>query len=296
MIEPILTDQLLQVLDIVKGVKSEYVCIPRMFTMNFIMSENITGISDNAICHVTDLDELIKANGLMNKPLWANINLTHIVLMTKDINPFIKILTDYATSKAIKDNGLSPNIKKVDPMLISKAMPDFTFLVYDDFIVNGDKISIGRQLYTLDHNSQILQNIAGNNAVTRSLIDLFPSHIVLDPVRKYCLTWMKSHSVCEYTDISSDQAFLDILSLKASDGARIWCPDVVKYGDKLKPYVFYMNKTILNNVKGDRILLSIHDQLEGMDSRYFMVKLDVVKTKKKINSIYSVYLMCIKVA
>ena len=92
MIEPILTNQLLQVLNIVKGVKSEYVCIPRMFTMTPILSENITGISDNAICHVTDLNELIKANDLINKPLWSNINLTHIVLMTKDINPFIKLL------------------------------------------------------------------------------------------------------------------------------------------------------------------------------------------------------------
>ena len=294
-LEAIQTSQLLKVLEIVKGMKSEFVCIPRMFTKNMASIDKVCGISDNAICHVADLDEMMDVNGLSYKPLWANINLSHIVLMTKEINPFIKLIMDYSTAKAIKDNRLG-NVKKVDPMLIEQAMPMLSFLTYDTMEINGSIYAIGRQLYTLDHNNQVMENLAGNNTLTRTLINLYPEYIVLDPVQKYNILWLKSHSVCEYTDISSDQAFLDILALKAGDGARIWCPDVVKYGDNLKPYVFYINKTILNNVKGDKIYLSIHDQLEGMDSRYFMVKLDVVKTKKKVNSIYSVYVMCIKVA
>lgn len=294
-LEAIQTSQLLKVLEIVKGVKSEFVCIPRMFTKNMASIDKVCGISDNAICHVADLDEMMDVNGLSYKPLWSNINLSHIVLMTKEINPFIKLIMDYSTAKAIKDNKLG-SAKKVDPMLIEQAMPMLSFLTYDTMEINGSIYAIGRQLYTLDHNNQIMENLAGNNTLTRTLINLYPEYIVLDPVQKYNIMWLKSHSVCEYTDISSDQAFLDILALKAGDGARIWCPDVVKYGDNLKPYVFYINKTILNNVKGDKIYLSIHDQLEGMDSRYFMVKLDVVKTKKKVNSIYSVYVMCIKVA
>lgn len=293
-LEAIQTSQLLKVLEIVKGVKSEFVCIPRMFTKNMASADKVCGISDNAICHIADLDEMMDANGLMYKPLWANINLGHIVMMTKEINPFIKLITDYATSKAIKDNGLI-NPKKVDPMLIEKALPELSFLIYDTVTINGSTRAVGRQLYTLDHNNSLMQNLAGNNTLTRSLITLYPEYIVLDPVQKYNIMWLKSHSVCEYTDISSDEAFFNILALKAGDGARIWCPDVVKYGPQLKPYVFYVNKTILNNVKGDKIFLSIHDQIEGMDSRYFMVRLDVVKTKKKVNSIYSIYIMCLKV-
>ena len=293
-LEAIQTSQLLKVLEIVKGVKSEFVCIPRMFTKNMASADKVCGISDNAICHVADLDEMMDANGLMYKPLWTNINLGHIVMMTKEINPFIKLVTDYATNKAIKDNGLI-NPKKVDPMLIEQAMPMFSFLVYDTIDINSSTYAIGRQLYTLDHNNSLMQNLAGNNTLTRSLITLYPEYIVLDPVQKYNIMWLKSHSVCEYTDISSDEAFFNILALKAGDGARIWCPDVVKYGPQLKPYVFYINKTILNNVKGDKIYLSIHDQIEGMDSRYFMVRLDVVKTKKKVNSVYSIYILCLKV-
>ena len=289
-IEVVQTSKLLKVLDIVKGVKSEFVCIPRMM----IPSETVKGISDNSIVHMADLFGIMNLNGLTYEPIWGNLSLPYIVMMTKEINPFIKLVTDYATSKAIKDNGLI-NPKKVDPMLIEKALPELSFLVYDTVTINGSTRAVGRQLYTLDHNNSLMQNLAGNNTLTRSLIALFPEYIVLDPVQKYNIMWLKSHSVCEYTDISSDEAFFNILALKAGDGARIWCPDVVKYGPQLKPYVFYINKTILNNVKGDKIYLSIHDQLEGMDSRYFMVRLDVVKTKKKVNSIYSIYIMCLKV-
>ena len=289
-IEVVQTSKLLKVLDIVKGVKSEFVCIPRMM----IPSETVKGISDNSIVHMADLFGIMNLNGLTYEPIWGNLNLPYIVMMTKEINPFIKLVTDYATSKAINDNGLI-NPKKVDPMLIEKALPELSFLVYDTVTINGSTRAVGRQLYTLDHNNSLMQNLAGNNTLTRSLIALFPEYIVLDPVEKYHLMWLKSHSVCEYTDISSDEAFFNILALKAGDGARIWCPDVVKYGPQLKPYVFYINKTILNNVKGDKIFLSIHDQIEGMDSRYFMVRLDVVKTKKKVNSIYSIYIMCLKV-
>lgn len=289
-IEVVQTSKLLKVLDIVKGVKSEFVCIPRMMIPN----ETIKGISDNSIVHMADLFGIMNLNGLTYEPIWGNLSLPYIVMMTKEINPFIKLVTDYATSKAIKDNGLI-NPKKVDPMLIEKALPELSFLVYDTVTINGSTRAVGRQLYTLDHNNSLMQNLAGNNTLTRSLIALFPEYIVLDPVQKYNIMWLKSHSVCEYTDISSDEAFFNILALKAGDGARIWCPDVVKYGPQLKPYVFYINKTILNNVKGDKIYLSIHDQLEGMDSRYFMVRLDVVKTKKKVNSIYSIYIMCLKV-
>ena len=294
-IEPIQTSQLIKILELIKGVKSEYICIPRVFTPDMSIQSFVYGISDNAICHIATLGDLMAANGLTYKPLWGNINLPYIVMMTKEINPFIKLVMDYSKNKAINDNRLGTP-KKVDPMLIEQAMPMLSYLTYDTVEINGSIHAIGRQLYTLDHNNQVLENLAGNNNLTRSLIHLYPDYIVMDHIQKYVQMWSKSHSVCEYTDISYDKAFLDILALKAGDGARIWCPNVVKYGDALKPYVFYINKTILNNAKGDKIYLSIHDQIEGLDSRYFMVKLDVVKCKKKIMSTYSVYVLCLKVA
>jgi len=293
-LEAIQTSQLLKVLEIVKGVKSEFVCIPRVFTPGVRIESFVYGISDNAICHIATLGDLMAANGLAYKPLWTNINLKYIVMMTKEINPYIKLVMDYSTTKAINDNKLV-NSKKVDSMLVEQAMPMLSYLTYDTVEINGSIHAIGRQLYTLDHNNQVLENLAGNNTLTRSLIQLYPEYMVMDHIKKYAQMWSRSHNVCEYTDISSDRAFLDILALKAGDGARIWCPDVVKYGDNLKPYVFYINKTILNNVKGDKIWLSIHDQIEGLDSRYFMVKLDIGKCKKKVMSTYSIYVLCLKV-
>jgi hypothetical protein len=35
----------------------------------------------------------------------------------------------------------------------------------------------------LDENNNILESVAGNNTVTRSMIQLYPPHIVLDPVK-----------------------------------------------------------------------------------------------------------------
>ena len=293
---PIPTDMLLTVLDIVKGVKSEYVSIPRMITKVPIMSNMVCGTSDNAICHIASLSNLYEINGLINIPLWEEPRLTNIVMMSKEINPFIKIITDYTNAKAIRDNKLSSSIKKIDPVLFKKALPLFSYLVYDEVEVNNTRVCIGRQLYMLDENNNILESVAGNNTITRSMIQLYPPHIVLDPVKKYQIAWNFSFNVCRYIDISSDEAFLDILSLKASEGAKIWCPDVVKYGDKLKPYIFYMNKTILNNVKGDKIYLSIHDHIPNMDSRYFMVQLSIEKTKKSARSLYEIYMMCLKIA
>ena len=64
---PIPTDMLLTVLDIIKGVKSEYVSIPRMITKVPIMSNMVCGTSDNAICHIASLSNLYEINGLINK-------------------------------------------------------------------------------------------------------------------------------------------------------------------------------------------------------------------------------------
>ena len=292
-IEAISTIELMKVLDLVKGVKSEYIYIPRIVVHNTPIVQ-IAGISDNALCHIADLEGAFNDNNLLNKPFWTNQNLTGIVMMTKDINPYLKTITDYASQKAIRDNNLNPK-KKIDSVLLEQAIPMLSFMQLDEVVINDRTEAVGRLIYTLNEDNNIIEYSSGLTT-TRSSIELYPMHIVIDPIQRYVTKWIRGHSVCECIDITSDSAFQEILSLKASEGARIWCPDVLKYGNELKSYIFYINKTILNNTKSDKVFLSIRDQLPDMDSRYFMVRLDVEKIKKGTCSNYSVYLLCIKIA
>ena len=263
------------VLEEAKNLKTDILLIPQFIFQASIYS-SILGISDNAIITIGDFDRL-RDESFNKEGLWRDTSLKYISLWTKDISPFMKLINDTAESKVREVLNITNPKEKVKKDKIEEFLPKSILLTYRKFIVNNIEISIGTKLTILDENNKILSVTLGNNTVVTSEINLINYQQNLGHILEYSNMWNSGHKVCENVDISDDFEFNDIINVKTTEGARMWIPK----DNNLKQYMVYLNKAFINISKGEKIYLSIVDNIPNKQYNYFLVNFFIDKAKKK---------------
>lgn len=228
-----------RVLEEAKIMKTEYVVIPRILFQNSPMS-SIIGSMWNASYSIGKFDKL---NDIIE--LWPReYNLEYICLMPKDISPFKKVFTDtYGGDKYI----------------------DKIWLVFTEYEVNGNKISIAHMLYYLDSDMDI------NNSIT-----LYPYQDILTKTNTL-INWYNSSKEVYRGIVTENEQFLTVMQSKASDGATEFIPSSEKY----RQYITYISKSLLNVAKNDIVEVGIADKIIMNPANRFMINYTVTKKSKK---------------
>ena len=263
-----------------KNLKTDVVLVPQFPCGTF--PSIFMGMSSNSILSVGNFDEFdyTKPEKFINTLLWGDNSLTHIDLYIKDINPFLKIITDTAESEAREELNIKDPKVKTPKEEIENHLPEEASLYYNRYIVNGAQQSIGTSLEVYDKDGKIMSNTLGNNTVTSSYINLFNSGIS-ENIAKIKMIFQYARKVINDVDVTDDPLLNQIIQSKATEGAKLWVPSVNI--TNISKYMMYINKAFLNISKGDKVLLSVYDNIPTYNDKYFMVSFDIDKPKKGIH-------------
>lgn len=257
------------ILERAKNLKTDTVFIPQ-FPCG-IFPNKIMGLSANSIISIADFKDLSKP--VNSWILWDNMGLRSIQLYLKDVNPFLKVISDTAEAIARKENNITDPKAKLPKGLADKYLPKECTIIGHKYATG----TIATVLNVYDKSGNIIVNTLGNNTVVKSSIQL---HNFDFEYRVEKMNDIFNHSDCivKKLDISEDKNLLDIIGSKATDGSKLWCPCI-----NLRKYTTYINKAFLNISKGDKVYISIYDNIQNLGSRYYAISFDIDKIKKGIH-------------
>lgn len=246
---------------------SDIVIIPRFLNSEYNRGFEIAGLQSRTLSVISDFSYL---KDLYNKPLWDDPSLSYISLFSKDIPSFLKIMKEY-------------NIY------------DMYFIMHS-YIVNGVSISVARKLKAY---KQILmknpEDPEGEPTMQNPIISLIPYQESLDRILLMKDKFNTSTIVNEIElNMKDDTEFVDMWNGMASDGSKVWVPDMNKYGTDLKPYILYLAKCMFSFSKLDSVSLQIRDRIPDERNDVFIVRFTVVRKKGRENSIHQYYVSGIK--
>ena len=255
-------DNFMGILNEIKNLKSDIVCIhPNQF-YNSLGTPFVYGIFGNSV--LVQLSYSAYSASCCGRessyPLY-NEGPYSIMLETRLINPWIKLYKDSLTA-----------VKKTNKE-INKLYLETNISIDYDTIWNTNVGRVARYssyttpeycipLFYRDRYNIIYQNMQNE---IKSIIQANKGTIEYDNI-----------------DITNETEFNQIMSLKAADGGVIWSPSFLKKDGKIK-YCLTLASNMLNISKGDLTRLSIYD-IEY--SPTFITKFTVEKPKKKITLDY----------
>ena len=266
------------ILEKAKNLKTDAVLIPQI-PSNL---SKIVGVSANSIITIADFQDLsFNTPGYTPTVLWKDEQLSNIQLFLKDVNPFLKIITDTAEVEARKANNILDPKTKLPKGLADQFLPK-ECVISGHRYPNGDVANI---LTVFNKDGKVMSNILGNNTVVNSHISLFNFDIESKVAKLLQMqTWS---SYVAGIDVSKDASLLSILDRKTTDGSSLWTPskyDMIKDETTVyKEYTTYINKAFLNISKGDKVYLNIVDHIKDLGEKYYLMTFDIQKPKKGLN-------------
>lgn len=247
-------DYFLVLLELAKKQTCDIVIIPRM-SKEWVRFgyDNIFGITANSIIAASSFKEHLDS---FLDPVWDDISVGYIALYYKDISPFLRLLD--------KDQKM-----------------EFTLDSNIYRVVNSD-IGVGQEV---DSNQDVPITLPDSSVVTQhNKLTLFPP---FDIVKRYFWMedmWRYSSAVSAQIDLNDDSDFIEIWSGKAADGAKIWKPDINRYGIEFKPYILYLSKTMFTFSKGDKVKVEIRNKLPNRPHNEFLCRFSVYRNIKRKHS------------
>lgn len=253
----IIDSRILDVLEVAKNLKSEYVLIPRLLFQK-TPSSTILGMSYDAVVAI------LNAEAFKNEKyyeLWKENSLPWISLEGKSINQF-----------NLEHKSLFPNTS-IDKLQIE----------YTTYVVNGSPLSIGTNMTEYKEEADSTPSIT-----------LFSHDPILAKTESMLFAYQNSSFVVQNIDITNDEEFQRIANAKAGIGAELWVPKIGNLTDEeAHRYTMSLTGTLLNISKADKVFITIKDRLAGRTGYNFIVRFDVMKPKKGISISY--YMMMLKV-
>lgn len=244
--ELIKADLLDLVLEQSKMMNSEIIVIPRLLFQSSINS-SIVGLTYNAR---VDIGNFKKLEEYATTPIWIEPSLSNIALYRKDIANFTQSL------KGDKDN----EFKKLE-------YPITFNLVYEVYDINGERLCIGLRLEhpsAPDKYISLVNHIDIMNKVSNLVSLIYLGRVVLKDI-----------------DITEEEDFSRIRSLKVTSGIQIWRPKIPNIQNILDKYVMYISANLIKNNKGDLVLFSLIDNFPCREYNRFITKFTIIKPKKR---------------
>lgn len=244
--EIIKADLLDLVIDQAKMMNSEIIVIPRMLFQSSI-DTSIVGLTYNAR---VDIGNFKKLEEYSTTPIWIEPSLSNIALYRKDIANFVQSL------KGTKENELD---KLEYPTLFN--------LVYEVYDINGVRICIGLRLEhpsSPDRYIPLVNHIDIMRRINNLVYYTYLGRVVLNNI-----------------DITEEEDFTRIRSLKVTSGIQIWRPKIDNIQNILDRYTMYLSANLIKNNKGDVVLFSIIDNFPCREYNRFITKFTIIKPKKK---------------
>lgn len=246
---------------------SDIVVIPRFLNSEYNRGFEISGLQSRTLSVISEFSYL---KDLYNKPLWDDPALSYISLLSKDIPSFLKIM---------KENNIY----------------DMYFIMHN-YIVNGISISVARMLKAYQ---QILmknpEDPEGEPTMQHPILSLLPYQESLDRILLMKSKFDTASIINEVElNMKDDIEFVDMWNGMASDGSKVWVPDISKYNLNLRPYILYLAKCMFSFSKPDSVSLQIRDNIPEERSDVFIVQFTVIRKKGKEYSIHKYYTSGIK--
>lgn len=236
---------------------SDIIIIPRLLNnSNF----EIAGIQSRTLIVLSDFSEF---KDLYFTPLWEDESLSYIALYSKDIPAYIK---------TIQDNTL-----------------DTLYFDIHEYIVNGYPVSIARSLTS---DKLVLLSVPQNeeSVLAHPTLSLLPYQEYLDKIQLMKLRFNISNIVNEEEiNMKEHDGFKNVWEGLASDGAKLWLPDISTYSEILRPYILYLAKCMFSFSKADQVYLQIRDNIPNERSDMFIARFKIIRKKGKDISIHEYY-------
>jgi hypothetical protein len=260
-------NRIMDVLEVAKNLKSEYTVIPRLLFQK-TPSSSILGVSYDAIVSVINAQCL---DDPKYYELWKDESLPYIRLESKNINQFN--LEHKTIMKSLH--------RDYDPVKEAR-------LLYNTYLVNGKPTSVGTRLDDRDVELE-------SKGILLPTMPLFNHTESLGKAESMLFAYQNSSFAVQSTEITDNQAFMDIANSKAGIGATMWVPEGVGNltTEQAHRYTMSLTGNLLNISKGDKVFITIKDRLAGRTGYNFIVRFDVYKIKKGMTISY--YMMMLKV-
>ena len=199
-------------------------------------------------------------------PLWKDPSMSEIAYMYKDVSPFLKL------------------VKMKENMALR--------IEYHTYIVNGQQISVGTRIIGEEVETYSPDGAKLNLVPT---LPLLPPQVHMQHAFYRKMQWEEAGNFIAGVNLDNDTEFQEIWNGKASDGAKAWIPRVETYSDYLKPYIFYIAKTMFAFSKSDIVKLQIKESIPGESANFFMFDFIVQRKSKKQHSHHHYLAMGIRI-
>ena len=259
----VLDPKILDVFELSKLLKSEYIMIPRNIFQR-TPNTSILGLSYDCIVTIANFNALHHEKYYS---LWEETSLPWIAFEGKSVNQFSQDHKAVFTNQGIKD------IPKIEHLK----------LYYNSYMVNNHLVSIG----------DALEDIIADQT-NLPFVKLFSHDHILMKIESMLFAFQNSSFVVQNVDITEQEDFMNIINSKAGVGATMWVPEIgILSKQEAHRYIMSLKGTLLNVSKGDKVICTIKDRLAGRTGYNFIVRFDVYKPKKACTLSY--YMMMLKV-
>lgn len=235
-----------RVLGMGKNLKSEILIIPRIITQSTFQS-SLVGISYDSVITLSYFRDL---TGVIE--LWEDKSLPYIALYTKDINEFLKVISDNSGD-----------------------------LELPSFEIDADEYCYGIGIYKIATNLRVIIKKKYSDSYINQPLPCISPYAAMNSILSMEQSITGGTKVVDRAVVTTDEKLRLIIDSKASFGAGIWIPQMPEIDPNNGPYYISLMPTLLNFSKGDEILFTLYDDLVHWTGSFFIAEFEVVKHKKR---------------